>query len=108
VILYEHKHLSDELQAEAAAFLANAGYVTIPEEYDTLGLRQDWVAEDSSIKVYEVFMHFAEQLRASRRLLAHIGPGGTFQVTRVPNGAIVITKLAPGIKCAHESRAPLP
>ena len=96
VVLFEHKHLSKELQAEAVALVAKAGYVTVPEEHDTLGLRQDWVAEDSPIKVHEVFAHFAEQLRTSRQLLAHIGPGGTFQVTRAPNGAVVITKIARG------------
>ena len=94
IVLYEHKHLSPEIRAEAASFLASAGYATIPEEYDTLGLLQDWVAEESPIAVHEVFAHFAEELRTSRQLLALIAPGGTFRVTRATNGTVVITKLS--------------
>jgi len=93
VLLYEHKHLSAVQQNEAKALLAGNGYVTLHEEYDTLGLRRDWAVTGSVVEDYEVFAQLQEQLHGARQLLGYLSPGGLFRVARGPRGGWSITKV---------------
>ena len=93
MVLYEHKHLSAAQQNEAKALLTGMGYVTLEEEYDTLGLRRDWVVTGSGTEDYEVFAQFQNQLNGARQILAYLGPGGVFRVARGPHGGLSITRI---------------
>jgi len=93
VVLYEHKHLGAAQQKEAKALLAGIGYVTLQEEYDTLGLRRDWVDTGSAVEDYEVFAQFQDQLQGARQVLAYLGPGGLFRVARAPDGGLSIARV---------------
>jgi len=94
VVIYEHKHLSAAQQSEARTLLGEADYVTLQEEFDTLGLRRDWVATGSAIEDYEVFAQFQEQLQSARQIQSYLSTGGVFRVARGPLGGWSITRIA--------------